>query len=119
VLINLPFCLKALKESLNGKWTIVRNVGTLAVGYNILCIGLVVQTRTPPGSLLQISKMPLIKFGIFGALKASLALMFLTKNLKYAPSLHSRKRDYYSYLGTSLSVEGNRLHKGGRYVMLL
>jgi hypothetical protein len=71
-------------------------------------IGLVVQTRTPPGSLLQISKKPLIKFLIFGILRASLAIMFLTKNLKYSTFLHSRKRDYYSCLGTSLSVEGSR-----------
>jgi hypothetical protein len=60
VLINLPLCLKALKESLNGKLTILKKIETLAAGYNTLCIGLVVQTRTPPGSLLQISKMLLI-----------------------------------------------------------
>jgi hypothetical protein len=88
-----------LPESIEGEFA----------GCNALCIGLVVQTGTLPGSPLQISKMPLIKFGNFGTFTASLALMLLTKNQAHSPSLYSRKEEYASYLGTSLSVEVNTL----------
>jgi hypothetical protein len=77
-----------LPESIEGEFA----------GCTASCIGLVVQTRTLPGSPLQISKMPLMKFGNFGTLRASLAPMLLTK--------HSPWSESQGYMGTK--VEGDR-----------